>query len=126
MSEVDQYRFTRSHEWVCVNDDNTATIGISDFAQSALGDIVYAELPELGSEVKANESVAIVESVKAASDIYSPLTGEVLEVNPDLGDTPEILNESPYEGGWLFKMSISDAAQLEELLDFGQYQDLYK
>ena len=126
MSQIDLYKFTRSHEWVCVNDDNTATVGISDFAQSALGDIVYAELPELGSEVQANESVAIVESVKAASDIYSPITGQVLEINPQLADKPETLNESPYEEGWLFKISISDAAQIEELLDYEKYQDLYK
>ncbi len=126
MSKIDQYKFTRSHEWVRVNEDNTATIGISDFAQSALGDIVFAELPEVGSEVKANESVAIVESVKAASDIYSPLDGEVLEINSVLGDAPETLNESPYEDGWLFKIAINDVAQLEELLNFETYQNLYK
>ena len=126
MSQEEQYKFTRSHEWICVNDDGSATVGISDFAQSALGDIVYAELPEVGSLLQANEAVAIVESVKAASDIYSPISGEVLAVNPVLADTPEILNESPYHEGWLFKVKIDDIAQLTELLSFTDYQDLYK
>ena len=125
MSEIEKYKFTRSHEWVCLNEDGSATVGISDFAQSALGDIVFVELPAVEAELKANAVVAVVESVKAASDIYSPVSGTVVGVNEALADTPETLNEEPYTGGWLYKISLNDSSELDALLSHSDYQELY-
>ena len=99
-------KFLSSHEWVRVESDGTITVGISDHAQDLLGDIVFVELPEVGQSIDAESDTAIVESVKAASDIYSPLSGEVIEVNSLLEDQPEIINSSPYEDGWFFKLSL--------------------
>ena len=101
-------KFLSSHEWVRVEPDGSVTIGISDHAQDLLGDIVFVELPDIGQSIDAETDAAIVESVKAASDVYSPISGEVTEVNSILEDQPEIINSSPYEDGWFFKMMPSD------------------
>jgi glycine cleavage system H protein len=108
-------KFTDSHEWVKDNGDGTATIGISEHAQEMLGDVVFVELPEVGEEITAGDSFSLVESVKAASDIYAPLSGEILEVNEELSDSPELINEEPYDGGWIAKIKISDAGELDNL-----------
>ena len=126
MSEFEKFKFTRSHEWVCLNEDGSATVGISDFAQSALGDIVFVELPALDTALQANEVVAVVESVKAASDIYSPVSGTISAVNEELADSPETLNEEPYTGGWLYKITLADPSELDALLSHSDYQDLYQ
>lgn len=119
----DDLKYATSHEWVKVDDDGIATVGISDHAQDALGDIVFVELPEPGATVNAKDEVAVVESVKAASDVYSPVSGEVTEVNDTLLDAPETVNSSPYENGWFFKLKLSDDAELGELMDAEAYSD---
>lgn len=124
MSNIpEDLKYASSHEWVRVDDDGVATIGISDHAQSALGDIVFVELPEVGTTVNAKEEVAVVESVKAASDIYSPVSGEIVAVNEALVDAPETVNSTPYDDGWFFKVEISDQAELDELMDAEAYSD---
>ena len=124
MSNIpDDLRYASTHEWIRINDDGSATVGISDHAQDALGDIVFVELPEPGSTVNAKDEVAVVESVKAASDIYSPVSGAIIAVNEALVDAPETVNSSPYENGWFFKMKVSDEAELQELLDAEAYSD---
>jgi len=115
-------KYTKEHEWVRDNGDGTVTVGITDHAQDELGDLVFVELPEAGHRVAGGEACAVVESVKAASDIYSPLGGEVTEINPVLGDAPETINDDPYGAGWLFKLRPSDASQLDDLLDATGYQ----
>lgn len=115
-------RYTKSHEWVRVEADGSLTVGITDHAQDALGDLVFVEPPEAGRSVAAEEACAVVESVKAASDVYAPLAGEVLEGNPELADAPELLNEDPYGKGWLFKLQPSDAAAVDGLMDAAAYQ----
>ena len=117
-------KFLSSHEWARVESDGTITIGISDHAQDLLGDIVFVELPEIGQSVDAENDTAIVESVKAASDIYSPLSGEVIEVNSLLEDQPEIINSSPYENGWFFKLTPSDLGELDNLLSPEDYSEV--
>jgi glycine cleavage system H protein len=117
-------KFLSSHEWARVESDGTITVGISDHAQDLLGDIVFVELPEVGQSVDADDDTAIVESVKAASDIYSPLSGEVIEVNSLLEDQPEIINSSPYEDGWFFKLTPSDMGELDNLLSPEDYSDV--
>ena len=114
-------KFLSSHEWARIESDGTITIGISDHAQDLLGDIVFVELPEVGQTLDAESDAAIVESVKAASDVYSPISGEVKEVNPLLEDQPEIINSSPYEDGWFYKVSPSDLDELENLLSPEDY-----
>ncbi|MDP6653980.1 MAG: glycine cleavage system protein GcvH [Gammaproteobacteria bacterium] len=124
MSNIpDDLKYASTHEWVRVNEDGTATVGISDHAQDALGDIVFVELPEPGSRVNARNEVAVVESVKAASDIYSPVSGEITTVNEVLMDAPETVNSSPYENGWFYKMTLSDGAELDDLMDADAYSD---
>ena len=115
-------KFLESHEWARAEDDGTVTVGISDHAQELLGDIVFVELPEVGKEISQSADVAIVESVKAASDVYSPISGEVTEVNEALNDNPEIINASPYEDGWFFKIKPQDISEMEKLLDAGAYE----
>ncbi|SDO04740.1 glycine cleavage system H protein [Halomonas shengliensis] len=115
-------RYAESHEWVLDNGDGTVTIGISDHAQEALGDVVFVELPEVGRSLELKEEFGVVESVKAASDLYAPVAGEVIAVNEALEDAPETLNESPYEDGWIMKVRVEDAAQLDDLLDADGYQ----
>ncbi|HAS8165369.1 TPA: glycine cleavage system protein GcvH [Vibrio vulnificus] len=114
-------KFTESHEWVRDNGDGTVTIGISEHAQEMLGYVVFVELPELEAEIEAGESFSLVESVKAASDIYAPVTGEVVEVNEELSDSPELINEEPYEGGWIVKVKLSDPSELDNLKDAEEY-----
>ena len=117
-------KFLSSHEWARVESDATITIGISDHAQDLLGDIVFVELPEVGQTLDAETDAAIVESVKAASDVYSPLSGEVMEVNSLLEDQPEIINSSPYEDGWFYKLTPSDLSELDNLLSPEDYSDV--
>jgi glycine cleavage system H protein len=119
----DDLKYASTHEWIRVDDDGTATVGISDHAQDALGDIVFVELSEPGATVNARDEVAVVESVKAASDIYAPISGEIIAVNDALVDAPETVNSSPYENGWFFKMSIGDEGELDELMDADTYSD---
>lgn len=118
---MSKIKYSKSHEWIVVDDKGIGTVGISDFAQQALGDVVFVDLPKPGSKVSAGADVAVVESVKAASDIYSPVSGEVLEVNAGLQDAPETLNSSPLDKGWLYRIRLSNAAELEALLDEAAY-----
>ena len=125
MSEIPgDLKFLSSHEWVRVEPDGSVTIGISDHAQDLLGDIVFVELPDIGQSIEAETDAAIVESVKAASDVYSPISGEVTEVNSILEDQPEIINSSPYEDGWFFKMTPSDLGEIEDLLSPEDYSEV--
>ena len=117
-------KFQKTHEWVRVEQDGTVTVGISDHAQGALGDLVYVELPEVGSSVQAGNGVAVVESVKAASDIYAPVSGEVIAVNEVLSDKPETINEDAYGDGWIFKLKLSEKAELDELMDADAYAEV--
>ncbi|KUO23601.1 glycine cleavage system protein GcvH [Vibrio cholerae] len=114
-------KFTESHEWVRDNGDGTVTIGISEHAQEMLGDVVFVELPEIDAEIDAGDSFSLVESVKAASDIYAPVTGVVIEVNEDLQNSPELINEEPYDGGWIVKVKMSDPDELKDLKDAEEY-----
>ena len=124
MSNIpDDLKYASTHEWIRVNENGVATVGISDHAQDALGDIVFVDLPEPGAIVNAKDEVAVVESVKAASDLYSPVSGEIIEVNGVLVEAPETVNSGPYENGWFLKMTISDAAELDELMDADAYSD---
>ncbi|MBQ12780.1 MAG: glycine cleavage system protein GcvH [Gammaproteobacteria bacterium] len=117
-------KYASTHEWVRVDDEGMATVGISDHAQDALGDIVFIELPETGVTVNARDEVAVIESVKAASDIYSPISGEVLQVNDAVEDSPQIVNTEPYESGWLYKINPSDETELDDLLDAESYAEI--
>ena len=123
MSEVpSELRYAKSHEWVRVEDDGVVTVGISDHAQALLGDLVFVELPEVGTELAAGDECCVVESVKAASDVYMPISGEIIEINETLADEPEIINAAPYDNGWLFKVQPSDVDEVDELLDADTYQ----
>ena len=125
MSEIPgDLKFLKSHEWARVEGDGKVTIGISDHAQGLLGDLVYVELPNVGDQVEAGTACAVVESVKAASDVYAPVGGKVLEVNEALADKPETINEDAYGDGWLFVVELSDAEQLNELLAPDEYAEL--
>ena len=124
MSEVRaELRYLESHEWARVEADGTVTIGITDHAQAALGDVVFVEVPEVGSEVTAGSEAGVVESVKAASDIYSPISGEVIAVNEALEDAPETVNRSPYDDGWFFKVQPSELEELDNAMDAESYQE---
>jgi glycine cleavage system H protein len=112
-------RYRESHEWI---DPATGTVGITDHAQAELSDVVYVELPKVGAQVKAGDQVAVVESVKAASDIYAPVDGEVIEVNSGLPDNPALLNSDPYAGGWIFKLKVANPASTDSLMDAAAYQ----
>ncbi len=114
--------FTGEHEWIRVEGD-TATIGISDHAQQALGDIVFAEVPEQGRSLNKGDEAAVVESVKAASDVYAPIAGEVIEGNPALADDPSLVNRDPQGDGWFFKMTLADKAELDGLMDEAAYRE---
>ncbi|NVD08459.1 glycine cleavage system protein GcvH [Vibrio sp. JPW-9-11-11] len=114
-------KFADSHEWVRDNGDGTVTIGISEHAQEMLGDVVFVDLPEVEDEIEAGDSFSLVESVKAASDIYAPITGEIVEINEELEDSPELINEEPYEGGWIVKVKMSDPSELDNLKDAEEY-----
>ena len=117
-----ELRYTKSHEWVRREDDGSVTIGITDYAQEQLGDLVFVELPEVGAALDAGAECCVVESVKAASDVYSPLAGEVVAVNETLADAPESINSDPYGDGWLFRLNPADAAAADALLDAAGYQ----
>lgn len=123
MEFPDNLKYAESHEWVRADDGELVTIGISDFAQAALTELVFVELPEVGREFSKGEEIAVVESVKSASDIYCPISGEVVEVNEELNDNPSLVNESPFDKGWMFKLKLSDAAELDELLDSAAYSE---
>lgn len=114
-------KYAASHEWVKSNDDGTVTIGITDHAQELLGDLVFVELPEEGAELTAGEQCAVVESVKAASDVYAPISGEVVAINADLEGEPELVNTAPFEGGWMFRVKLSSPEQLDDLMGADAY-----
>ena len=116
-------RYTKDHEWVRVDGD-TATIGVTDFAATQLGDVVFVDLPVVGKSVEQFATFGVVESVKAVSDLYAPLSGEVLEVNGDLASKPELVNSDPFGDGWMIKVRVGDAAQVEGLLDAAGYEKL--
>lgn len=116
-------RYTKDHEWVKVDGD-VATIGVTDFAANQLGDVVFVDLPAAGKSVEQFATFGVVESVKAVSDLYAPLSGEVVEVNADLAGTPELVNSDPFGSGWMMKVKVSDAAQIDGLLDAAAYDRL--
>ncbi len=123
MSNVAQdLRYADTHEWVRVN-GKTAVVGISDYAQGLLGELVYVELPEVGAEIAAGDEVCVVESVKAASDVYSPVSGTVVDVNEALEGAPNLINDAPYSGGWLFKVELSDVSEAEAMMDATAYEE---
>jgi glycine cleavage system H protein len=117
-----ELKYAKSHEWVRINDDGSVTVGISDTAQDQLGDMVFIEVPEVGQTVTAEEACAVVESVKAASDVYAPLGGEIVEVNEDLADSPETVNNDAYGEGWIFRLEPADAGELGALMDADAYE----
>ena len=116
-------KYIETHQWVRVSDDGTATVGITDFAQEQLGDVVYVGVPEVGATVTGGEEAGVAESVKSASDVFSPVTGEVIEVNEALEDEPEKVNEDPYGDGWLFKVRLADKGELDGLMDPAAYSE---
>ena len=121
MSDASELRYLATHEWGRIDQEGILTVGISEHAQDLLGDIVFVELPDIGKELDAEEESAIVESVKAASDVYAPLSGEVIEVNEKLLDEPEVVNSSPLEDGWFFKIKLNDASSFENLMTEEEY-----
>lgn len=122
MSEIrKELKYLSTHEWARVEEDGSVTVGITDHAQEALGDVVFVELPEVGATVNVGEEAGVVESVKAASDIYSPVTGTVIAINEQLADSPETINESPYDEGWFFRVRPDDMTELDDTLDSDDY-----
>jgi len=121
MNFPEDLKYTREHEW-CRIQGNVAVVGITDHAQDQLGDIVYVELPDVGDEVKKGETFGVVESTKAVSDLFAPVSGKVVEVNDPLADAPETINEDPYEDGWLIKVELASPAEVQELLDVAGYR----
>ena len=122
MSKVpSELRYTKTHEWVRKNDDGSLTVGITDHAQELLGDLVFIDIPEAGNNYGKGEDCAVVESVKAASDVYSPVSGEVLEVNESLADSPELINQDAFGKGWIFRIQPSDAAEFDALMSADDY-----
>lgn len=125
MSDIrNELKYVASHEWIRDEGDGTVTIGITDHAQDLLGDVVFVELPEVGTDVAAGDDAGVVESVKAASDVYVPVSGEIVEVNDLLEDSPELVNSDPYGDGWFFRIKLSDASELDDLLDAEAYGEL--
>ena len=122
MEFPEELKYTEDHEWVLAEDD-LCTVGITDHAQESLGDIVFVELPEVGTQVFAGKAFAVVESVKAVSDVYAPISGTIEEVNEELPDAPEVINTSPYDDGWMVKIRPDDPSQLEELMDADAYRE---
>ena len=123
MNVPSELRYTKTHEWVRL-DKGVATIGVTDFAQEQLGDLTYVELPAVGDNVEAQSEVAVVESVKAAADVYAPVAGTIAEINKKLMDQPELINSDPFGEGWLFKLRPDDASEIDMLLDADQYEDM--
>lgn len=117
-------RYAKSHEWLKLESDGTATIGITDYAQNSLGDITYVQMPKTGAVLKAGETFGVVESVKAASDLYAPVAGTVVAINLALDNAPEAVNSAPYDGGWMLKLKPANPADVEGLLDAGAYEKL--
>ena len=117
----DDLHYARTHEWVRTEEDGTVTVGITDHAQHLLGELVYVELPDVGANLDAGDDSAVVESVKTASDVYAPLSGEVIEVNESLANKPALVNDEPYADGWLYRLRISDEAELKDLIDAEAY-----
>lgn len=117
-----ELRYAKSHEWLKLAGDGTATVGITDYAQNSLGDITYVQVPKVGTVLAAGQVFGVVESVKAASDLYSPVAGEVIEVNATLDAAPETVNSAPYEGGWMLKLKLADPASVATLLDAAAYE----
>ncbi len=125
MSDIrNELKYVASHEWIRDEGDGTVTIGITDHAQELLGDVVFVELPEVGSDVATGDDAGVVESVKAASDVYVPVSGEIVEVNNQLEDSPELVNSDPYDDGWFFRIKLSDVSELDDLLDAEAYGEL--
>lgn len=122
MEFPEDLKYSKEHEWVLV-EGNVATVGITDFAQDQLGDIVFVELPAVGDKVSKEDAFGVVESVKAVSDIYAPVTGKVIEINDDLPDNPEILNEDPYGDAWIIKIEMSDPDEIDDLLTSAEYEE---
>lgn len=124
MSQIPaELKYVSSHEWIRDEGDGVVTVGITDHAQELLGDVVFVDAPEVDSEVDAEDEIAVVESVKAASDIYAPLAGTIIEVNEELEDSPELVNSDPYGDGWMFKMKLADAGDMDSLLSAEEYAD---
>ncbi|MDX1351375.1 MAG: glycine cleavage system protein GcvH [Thiomicrorhabdus sp.] len=117
-------KYAETHEWVYIDENGIATVGITDFAQESLGELMSVTFPELGIDVSAEEAVMSLESVKSASEIYAPVSGEIIEINEELEDSPELINEEPYDGGWLFKITVHDASELDDLLSDDEYQKM--
>lgn len=125
MSEIpEELKYTKTHEWVRTMDDGHFEVGITEHAQDMMGDMVFVELPEVGTTVSAGEDCAVVESVKAASDVYAPVGGEIVEVNTELVDAPETINQDPYKRGWMFRLRPSDKSEVENLLDPQAYEQV--
>ena len=125
MSDIrNELKYVASHEWIRDEGDGTVTIGITDHAQDLLGDVVFVELPEVGIDVAAGDDAGVVESVKAASDVYAPISGEVVDINELLEDAPELVNSDPYGDGWFFRIKLSDSSELDDLLDADAYVEL--
>ncbi len=120
-----ELKYSSEHEWIKV-ENSIGTVGITFYAQEQLGDVVFVELPEVGKEVSKMEAVAVVESVKAASDVYTPVSGKIVEVNEELNDSPNLINEDPYGKGWIFKIELRDPKELDELLSAEEYEKLIK
>ena len=118
-----ELKYTKSHEWVRVEEDGLVTVGITDHAQELLGDLVFVELPEVGADLGIGAECAVVESVKAASDVYSPVSGEVIEVNETLADAPETINQDAYEEGWIFRLRLTEPDELDGLMDADSYAE---
>ena len=123
MNAPDNLKYSKTHEWVRADNGDVVTVGISDYAQLEMTELVYVELPEVGRSFEAGDEIAVVESVKSASDIYAPVSGQVVEVNEALVDNPSTVNSSPFDEGWLFKLKLSDASQLDGMLDAAAYKD---
>jgi len=117
-------KYAETHEWVYIDENGVAIVGITDFAQESLGELMSVTFPELGTDIAAGEEAMSLESVKSASDIYAPVSGEIIEINEALDDDPELINEEPYDGGWLFKIAAHDASELEDLLSDEEYQKM--
>ncbi|MCU4162744.1 glycine cleavage system protein GcvH [Carboxylicivirga caseinilyticus] len=123
MNIPDNLKYTKDHEWILVDGD-IATVGITEFAQGELGDIVFVEIETEGEELEKEEVFGTIEAVKTVSDLYMPITGKVIEINPDLEDQPDLVNKEPFEGGWMIKIEVSDSAELDSLLSAEQYKEL--
>ena len=117
----EEYRYSEDHEWIKV-EGNLGTIGITDFAQKQMGDVVYVEMPDIGTELEFHQTIGVIESVKAVSDIYSPTAGEVVEVNENLNESPELINEDPHGKGWIIKIKIKKSSEVEKMMSFSDYE----